>query len=136
MKILFVCKGNVGRSQMAEALYKIYGKGDHKVSSAGIKLSGPEQPLKELPLGFNVTDVIKEEGLDITEFVRKQLTPEMVKDADKVVLLLEEGDMLPDFLQNNPKIVRWSVPDPKGTDLENHRKVKDQIKALILENHI
>src|SRR3989344_5808999 len=36
MKILFVCRGNVGRSQMAEALFSNYS--NHKVYSAGTKV--------------------------------------------------------------------------------------------------
>jgi protein-tyrosine-phosphatase len=44
MKILLVCRGNVARSQMAEALLK---KEGFEVQSAGTKLSGPEQPLGE-----------------------------------------------------------------------------------------
>ena len=34
MKVLFVCKGNVGRSQMAEAFYEKYSK-NKNVKSAG-----------------------------------------------------------------------------------------------------
>ncbi len=131
MKILFVCRGNVGRSQMAEALYKIYGDKTNEVSSAGTKLSGPEEPIMNLPLAFNVVDVIKEEGLDISTAVRNQVTPDMADEADKIILVVDDADPIPEYLKNNAKVTQWNVPDPKGTSLERHREIKDQIKELI-----
>ena len=35
MKVLFVCKSNIGRSQMAEAFFNKFSK-NHKAISAGI----------------------------------------------------------------------------------------------------
>lgn len=121
---------------MAEALYKKFGNKNNKAFSAGTKLSGPEEPIKNLPLGFNVIDVIKEEGMDISECIRNQVTPEMVNDADNIVLVVDNKDPIPEYLQNNPKVITWNVPDPKGTDLETHRSVRDQIKRLIVESKL
>ena len=48
MKILFVCKGNVGRSQMATALFNKMSK--IKASSAGTNVKEDEgQKIKEIP---------------------------------------------------------------------------------------
>ncbi len=132
MKILFVCRGNVGRSQMAEALFKKYIKGDYSISSAGTKLSGEECPLVDLPLAENVIDVIKEEGIDVSQNYRNQLTEEIFNKADKVVLVVDDADPLPDYVIGRDKVIRWSVPDPKGTTLERHREILNQIKKLIL----
>ena len=130
MKILFVCKGNVGRSQMAEALYKLLGNKNHEVFSAGITLSGPEESLKSIPADY-VIKVIAEEGADISEAFRTQITPEMMDSADKIIVIVEESYIIPEYFKNNPKVKVWNVEDPKGTDLETHRKIKDQIKELI-----
>jgi arsenate reductase len=134
MKILFLCRGNVGRSQFAEGLFKKYVHGDYEVSSAGTKLSGPEQPLIEIPYIENVIETMKEEGIDVSKNYRTQLTEEMFDGADKVVLIIEGNDPLPKYMQNSDKLVRWDVPDPKGTDLATHKKVRDEIKELILKN--
>lgn len=131
-KILFLCRGNVGPSQMAEALFKKqFGEHDEAIS-AGTKLSGPEEPIGNLiPQTQVVIDVMKEEGLDISQSVRKQVTEEMVNESDRVIAILEDTEELPEYLKNSPKLIRWTVADPKGMDLHATRKIKDEIKVLI-----
>lgn len=133
MKILFVCKGNVGRSQIAEALMRKVHP-EVEAISAGTALSGPEQPIGELMPGIQeVLDVMQEEGIDVSGNIRKQLTEEMVENADKVVVIMEHTESLPEYLAQSLKLIRWSVPDPKGKDVEFTREVKNQIKKLIEE---
>ena len=55
----------------------------------------------------------------------------MVEDADKIVVILEETEPLPDYILNSNKYVRWNIPDPKGQDLETTRKIKNEIKKQI-----
>lgn len=132
MKILFVCRGNVGRSQMAEALMIKMSDGKYNVQSAGIKLSGPEQPIGELAPAINdVLEVMNEEGIDVSQKIRNQVTEEMVEDAHKIILVVDDSDPIPEYLENNPKVTRWNVLDPKGQTLEFNRKVKDQIKEKV-----
>lgn len=132
MKILFICKGNVGRSQIAEALYKKKFGETSEVFYAGSALSGPEQPIGELmPNIQEVLDVMTEEGMDISMYVRKQMTEDMVNEADKVIAILEDEVELPEYLSKSPKLVRWNVEDPKGKDLDTTRKIKNQINELI-----
>ena len=95
MKILFVCKGNVGRSQMAAELFTKYT--GIKAFSAGIKVFENEnQKLNEIPLAEPVIRFMKKEGIDVAENVRTQLTPEMVKEFDKMVVMAE-SDIIPDY---------------------------------------
>lgn len=131
-EILFLCRGNVGRSQIAEALFKKSFGNQHEIISAGTKLSGPEQPIGDLMPGIQeVLDVMKEEGIDVSMNVRKQLTEEMVESVDKVVAIMEEHEELPEYLINSGKLVRWNVLDPKGKDLGATREIKNKIKELI-----
>ncbi len=135
MNILFVCRGNVARSQMAEVLFKKYIKGDYNVLSAGTKLSGPEQPIGELgEILDNMIAVMKEEGADVSGNIRNQLTPEMVSWAGKIFMITDENDPIPDYLSDSSKVTHWELPDPKNTSLEFHREVRDKIKKLILES--
>jgi arsenate reductase len=131
MKILFVCRGNVGRSQMAEALFNKEANGEIEAISAGTKLSGPEQSIGVIADVSNVLEVMKEDGLDISKNIRKQLTKEMADSADKIILTVDERDPIPDYLIENPKVIKWHVIDPKGQSLEFTRKSRDQIKGLI-----
>ncbi len=136
MKILFICKGNVGRSQMAEALLRKLIPNKIDVISAGIKISGPEQPIGELmPQIKEVLDVMKEENIDVSSYIRKQLTEEMVNDSDKIITIIENSEPIPEYLSKSTKMIRWDVPDPKGMNLSDTRKIKNQIK-LILQDFI
>lgn len=124
----------MGRSQIAEALLKKEAGEAFEVVSAGTKLSGPEQPIGELTPAINeVIDVMKEVGVDVSKNVRNQVTEDMAKDADKIVLVVDENDPVPDYLINNPKVLRWDVLDPKGQSLEFTRKVRDQISEHVKE---
>lgn len=139
MKILFVCRGNVARSQMAEELLNKIAPGDFEVTSAGTKLSGPEQSIGELgPVMENVLAVMNEEGIDMSKNIRNQVTPEMADNADKIIMIIDDLDPVPDYLIDNAKVERWDVLDPKGQSLEFTRDVKNQIKNLVegfVKNH-
>ncbi len=136
MKILFICKGNVGRSQFAEALFKKYAAVDHSVFSVGTTLSGPEEPLSQIPSIENVIETMKEEGVDVSNNYRNQLNESMVNDADIVVLMADSFDPVPGYLLNNEKVIRWNVDNPKGMDLAGHKRVKNEIKTLIMERFV
>jgi protein-tyrosine-phosphatase len=128
MKVLFVCTGNIGRSQIAEAVFKKYSK--HPVFSAGTKVHEYEgQKLKDYP-ATNVIYSLKEEGFDISENRRNQVTPEMIKSFDKIILMAEPENT-PDFLKNNKKVIYWEIKDLKGASLKEHKKGLLQIKELI-----
>lgn len=117
---------------MAEALLRAKAGGSIKVSSAGTKLSGPEQPIGELAPAINeVIEAMKEVGIDVSGSPRRQITEEMASDADKVILVVDDEDPVPDYLLDNPKVSRWHVLDPKGKDLEFTRSVRNQIDALV-----
>ncbi len=137
MKILFVCRGNVGRSVIAEAFLKDAleksGKASkYTIASAGTKLSGPEQPIGELRPGIDIIlNTMQEVGIDVSGYVRQNITPEMIADADKIILVVDERDPIPDELQNNPKVSRWEVLDPKGQTQEFANTVRDQIKVFV-----
>ncbi len=132
MKILFICKGNVGRSQIAEALFRKKFGDEHTAVSAGTKISGPEEPIGNLfPQIYEVLEVMNEEGIDVSTSVRTQLTEKMVNEVDKVVAIIEDDEILPEYLLTSPKLLRWNVPDPKGKDLKFTREVREEIKRRI-----
>lgn len=62
-KILFVCYGNVGRSQMAEAYYNHFTKST-KVISAG---TDPTTSARYSKPSLEIIKVMKEEGIDISK---------------------------------------------------------------------
>ncbi|MEK6842292.1 MAG: low molecular weight phosphatase family protein, partial [Nanoarchaeota archaeon] len=83
MKVLFVCRGNVGRSQMAQVLFeKLSGL---KSFSVGTKVNFEGQKIGEIELAKLVVDSMKKHGLDVSGNIVRQLKPEMVSKFDKII---------------------------------------------------
>src|SRR5665213_914852 len=88
MKILFVCQYNVGRSQMAAAMYnKLSSSSD--AESAGTEVEKPGQTLlertKERGGASHVIDVMQEEGIDVSNNSRRQVSKSMIKQYDQII---------------------------------------------------
>ena len=84
--ILVVCVGNICRSPMAEALLRdaLREQKDIIVESAGLGA------LVDHPASEHAVTLMRERGLDISEHRARQITPDMVHDADRV-LVMEAG---------------------------------------------
>jgi protein-tyrosine-phosphatase len=121
-KILFVCVENAGRSQMAEAFAKAYGKGKVETVSAGT------MPAKEVsPV---VVQVMREKGLDISANRPKLIANQMVQGADTIIVMgcSAEG-FCPAPLLN--KVIDWGIEDPKGKPIEKVRGIRDEIEKRV-----
>ena len=130
MKILFVCKGNIGRSQIAESLFNKYTK-EHKTKSAGTHVGEKEdQTIKQYEKANLLCEVMDEEGINVRNNKRKQLTPKMVKEADKIIVITNKRDW-PDYLRSNDEVIYWNLKDPKGTNYNFHVKIKNLVKKNI-----
>ncbi len=131
MRVLFICRANAGRSQIAEAFYNAL-TGSADATSAGIDLAHSilKDDLSVPPL---VLETMKEAGIDISSARRKPVTEELLNESDKAILLMEDNEFpLPSFLENSPKVIRWNdIPDAKGTSAEFHAQVRDQIKEKV-----
>jgi protein-tyrosine-phosphatase len=125
MKVLFICRANVGRSQMATAFFnKLSTK--HRAVGAGTHVGDNEGlPLQEL-----VIRCMAELGYDLSKETRKQLTREIAHEADRIIVMNEKAD-LPPYLSDSPKVIFWDVEDAKGTSYDFHVKIRDQIKGLV-----
>lgn len=136
MKILFICRANVGRSQMAEAIFNKLAEGRHTATSAGtlcVNSEGKSREgimLKDIPGAEKVIDVLKEIDIDATHNVCNQLTPEMLDAADKAVVMAE-NETIPDWLSKSEKFIYWDVADPKKQSVEFTRNTRDQIRGLV-----
>lgn len=132
MKVLFVCKGNMFRSQMAEAIYNKITK-SNDASSDGTYTGAIEEPegqfLKNV-VSENFFDVLKMHSIDIEEKQTKKLTPEMLEKADIVVSMAEEP-YVPDFLRNNKKVIWWDVENPDFVTKEIAENTYQKLSSLI-----
>jgi len=138
MKVLFVCRGNVGRSQIAEAIFKQLTAEKYPVESAGTEARGSEGKdldgmiLKDRVSSKYAIECLKEIGVDISDNLIKRLTPEMVESSDKIIVMAKP-DAVPAFLKNSEKVIYWDVSDPDGLTLETHRLIRDEIQKLVEE---
>ncbi len=140
-KVLFVCMANIGRSQVARACFDQLSQ--HDSDSAGIGVDRiiasrnlSSRKLKDSSNGRSVEYIRKAFGVDISDSERQQLTPEMVDEADLVIVIAEKNSW-PDYLQEGGKVVFWDIPDPYGHDdnfaYDMHRRVQDRVEQLVKE---
>lgn len=142
-KILFVCTGNTCRSVMAQGLFKNMlreeGIKDVKVSSAGIAA------LPSFAIYGVLEKVLKEEDIEISNHKPTRVTPQIVKDAD-LILVMEKRhkeailEMAPE-VKNRVFLLKefagekknLDIPDPIGQPEEAYRKRLQEIKGYLLK---
>ena len=120
-KILFVCVENAGRSQIAEGFLREYAP-KFKVLSAGTKPKSQLNP--------TVVEVMKEIGIDITTQKPKELTEEMISSSITVNMGCMDHESCPSLFVKD--VINWNIPDPKDKEIEQVRKIRDQINNEIL----
>jgi len=120
--VLFVCVHNAGRSQMAAAYVAHLSDGAVEVRSAGSEPADQVNPA--------AVEAMAEEGIDITAETPKILTTETVKASD-VVITMGCGDTCPIF--PGKRYEDWELEDPAGKGVESVRRIRDSIKARVLE---
>ena len=141
MKVLFVCNANVGRSQVAQTYFNRLSQ--HDSDSAGIavndriaKANLPSRKLKDNPSQRSVEYIRREFGVDISARERQQLIPEMIDQADLVIVIAEK-DRWPGYLKEGGKVVFWDIPDAVGqTDDfadDVYRQVQRRVEQLVEE---
>ena len=102
-RVLFLCTGNGGRSQIAEALAERLGGDRIEARSAG---SHPK------PLHPSAVRVLAERGIDITGRRSKHLDEFASRRFDYVVSLCDRvREVCPEF-PGHPDLIHWSIPDP------------------------
>jgi arsenate reductase len=120
--VLFVCVGNAGRSQMAEAFFNQAARGQARAISAGTR------PADAVDL--QTIEVMREAGIDISGNKPKALTMEMLEQADRVVTMGcgVEGVCPASFVETED----WHLEDPRGKPLEEVRRIRDEIESRVM----
>ncbi|RXZ67741.1 arsenate reductase ArsC [Agromyces albus] len=119
-EVLFVCVQNSGRSQMAAALLRQVGGDRVHVRSAGSEPSSGILP--------TVIEVMREQGIDLSEEFPKPLTDDVVRAADAVITM-GCGDACP--IYPGKRYLDWTLEDPADLDLDGVRQVRDEIRSHI-----
>ena len=121
MNVLFVCIGNAGRSQMAQAFLERLG--GYEARSAGSRAERELHP--------EVVTAMRERGLDLSERRPRQLEPEADAAWADVVVTMGCGDACP--VLPGTRYVDWPLEDPAGKPLERVREIRDEVERRVSE---
>jgi arsenate reductase len=113
--VLFVCRHNTGRSQMAEAYLRHFMGDAVDVASAGTIAAEVPDP--------GVVAIMAEDGIDISAARPKLLDPALVEVADKIITMGCDVEGVPRINDD------WGLPDPKGQPPEVVREIRNTVRT-------
>jgi arsenate reductase (thioredoxin) len=120
-RVMFVCKKNSARSQMAEGFARHLGAGKIEVTSSGLEASTvrPE-----------AIATMKDTGIDITSQTSKALSEFTATDFDVVISLCGCGVNLPPEWLTQAVFEDWQLDDP-AEQPEIFPRVRDEIRERV-----
>ncbi|GAP99504.1 arsenate reductase, glutathione/glutaredoxin type [Leptolyngbya sp. NIES-2104] len=120
-RVMFVCKKNSARSQMAEGFAKHLGAGKIEVTSSGLEASQvrPE-----------AIATMKDAGVDISRQTSKALSEFSPEDFDVVISLCGCGINLPPEWVTREVFEDWQLDDP-AEQPEIFPRVRDEVKERV-----
>jgi phosphinothricin acetyltransferase len=118
--VLFVCRHNTGRSQMAEAFLRRFAGDDIEVFSAGTIPADRPNP--------GVVAAMAEIGMDISKARPKLIDPTIAARADRIITMGCDVEGVPRVDDD------WGLPDPKDQSPERVSEIRNLVcnKAGIL----
>jgi arsenate reductase (thioredoxin) len=120
-RVMFVCKKNSARSQMAEGFAKKLGDGKIEVTSSGLEASQVN------PIAIQV---MADVGIDITDQTSKALSEFKPEDFDIVISLCGCGVNLPTDWVLQEVFEDWQLDDP-AEQPEIFPQVRDEVKERV-----
>ncbi len=121
-RVMFVCKKNSRRSQMAEGFARILGQGKIAVSSSGLEASQVDP---------TTVAVMSEIGIDISNQTSKPLSDFNPEEYDAVISLCGCGVNLPESWVLREVFEDWQLDDPEGESIETFQRVRDEVKERV-----
>ena len=124
--ILFICTGNICRSPLAAGIYAVLEPED-RVLSAGLST------MDGLPASAHMLALAPAYGADLTSHRSRQLTAELLNQADFVVCLSASHAMClaPIVPEEKLRILGGGISDPYGGGPEEYRACAAQIAAAL-----
>ena len=108
ISVLFVCTGNAGRSQIAQALFSTMAEDGVSVISAGV------DPWKDLhPVARRL---LEERGIDTAQLHPKHVATFADTPVDWIVTLGDRAHRETPRMAGNPIRLHWDIADPADAD--------------------
>ncbi|MBD2578889.1 arsenate reductase, glutathione/glutaredoxin type [Oscillatoria sp. FACHB-1406] len=120
-KVMFVCKKNSARSQMAEGFAKKLAAGKVEIVSSGLEAS---------QVNPHAIEAMAEVGIDIRTQTSKALSDFSPKDFDAVISLCGCGVNLPEEWLLREIFEDWQLDDP-AEQPEIFPRVRDEVKERV-----
>ncbi|MDJ0713557.1 MAG: arsenate reductase, glutathione/glutaredoxin type [Prochloraceae cyanobacterium] len=121
-KVMFVCKKNSCRSQMAEGFARKLGEGKINVTSSGLEAS---------QVNPTAIEVMSELNIDISQQTSDPLSNFKAEDYDVVISLCGCGVNLPEEWVVREVFQDWQLDDPDGQPIETFHRVRDEVKQRV-----
>ena len=121
-KVMFVCRRNSCRSQMAEGFARSLGEGKIEVTSSGLEASRVHP---------TAIEVMSEVGIDLKNQTSDALADFKAQDYDAVISMCGCGTSLPSEWVMQEIFEDWELEDPDGKPLETFHRVRDEIKERV-----
>ncbi len=123
--VLFVCVSNGGKSQMAEALMRAHVGDAVEIHSAGTNPKGK--------INAESAASVARAGASMAEATSKAIDPELLKRADRVVILGNDAQVEP-VEGMRAEIERWDTDEPSLRGIEGDERmdlIRDDITARV-----
>ena len=121
-KVLFACRENACRSQMASAFAQFLAGDKLDVSNAG---SEPAEKINP-----DMVKVMHERGIDMGFRNPQSMEEAIANDTPELIITMGCGKQFP--LVPGAKIIDWDLPDPAGQSMEFMRDVRDEIEKKVV----
>ena len=120
MTVLFLCRQNAGRSQMAQAFFERLAPGHHAISGG----SSPATAIHP-----SVVEVMREVGVDLSGRKPAKVDAKMLAKADLVISMGCDDPAVCEY--PGRKVEDWGIEDPSGKPIEDVRRIRDVLRERV-----
>ena len=120
-KVLFICRENACRSQMAGAFAQHYAGERIDVATGGSQPAGTVNSI--------MVKVMQEKGIDMAFRVPQTIEAALGNGPPATIVAMRRGEACPHV--PGARMIDWDLPDPSGLGLDAMREVRDQIEGNV-----
>lgn len=125
--ILVLCTGNSCRSQMAEGYLRQFGGDRFNVYSAGMSPKDKVHPMAVEVMAEDDVDISAQRPKDLANYLGKLHVAYLVIVCDRA------NESCPRIFPGMGERLYWPFDDPDGRDIQDFRRVRDEIKSQVLD---
>jgi multimeric flavodoxin WrbA/protein-tyrosine-phosphatase len=121
-KVIFVCRENACRSQMASAFAQFLAGDKIDVTNGG---SEPAEKINP-----DMVKVMHEKGIDMAFRSPRSIEEAIANDTPELIITMGCGEQCP--VVPGAKITDWDLPDPAGKSIDFMRNIRDEVEKKVV----